>query len=167
MDPKGHECQRASLMDDGSLILRSGMTAQGYFTEKDKWVPSKDLIGLDLDGKPIQITPSTLGVATQMEEQVELESLMDLCVDSIYLLEPIDLAEKTESFLESGGVFRFSFNYRADYHAETGYLLKNKEGYFALIGNPSGSEWMELKQITTETFEDDLSGEEYIDFDMF
>ena len=110
MDPKGHECQRASLMDDGSLILRSGMTAQGYFTEKDKWVPSKDLIGLDLDGKPIQITPSTLGVATQMEEQVELESLMDLCVDSIYLLEPIDLAEKTESFLESGGVFRFSFN---------------------------------------------------------
>ena len=69
-------------MDDGSLILKSGMTAQGYFTTNDKWVPNKDLIGLDLDGKTLDLKPSTLGVATEMELQEQLEDLADLSVQN-------------------------------------------------------------------------------------
>ena len=166
LDQEGNECQRTSLMDDGSLILKSGMTAQGYFTTNDKWVPNKDLIGLDLDGKPLDLKPSTLGVATEMELQEQLEDLADLSVGSIYSLEPIELADETKSLLDSGCVFRFPFNYRADYNVETGYLLKNKEGYFALIGTPSTSEWAELEQIAMEDFDETLI-EEDIDFEMF
>ena len=154
-------------MDDGSLILKSGMTAQGYFTTNDKWVPNKDLIGLDLDGKPLDLKPSTLGVVTEMELQEQLEDLADLSVGSIYSLEPIELADETKSLLDSGSVFRFPFNYRADYNEETGYLLKNREGYFALIGNPSTSEWAELEQIAVEDFDENLIEEEDIDFEMF
>ena len=58
------------------------MTAQGYFTTNDKWVPNKDLIGLDLDGKPLDLKPSTLGVATEMELQEQLEDLADLSVQN-------------------------------------------------------------------------------------
>jgi len=153
-------------MGDGSLILKSGMTAQGYFTASDKWVPNKDLTGLDLGGKPLDLKPSTLGVATEMELLDQLEDLADLSVSSIYSLEPIKIADETQPLLDSGCVFRFPFNYRADYNEETGYLLKNKEGYFALIGTPSVSEWAELEQVAVEDFDETLI-EEDIDFEMF
>jgi len=154
-------------MDDGSLILKSGMTAQGYFTKNEKWIPNKDLVGLSLDKKPLDLKPSTLGVATEMTLQDELEDLADLSVQSIYSLEPIEIADKTKSLFDSGNVFRFAFNYRADYHKETGYILKNKEGYFALIGIPSSSEWLELEQIVKEDFDENLTEQEDIDFEMF
>jgi hypothetical protein len=167
LDQDGNECQRASLMDDGSLILTSGMTAQGYFTKNEKWIPNKDLVGLSLDKKPLDLKPSTLGVATEMELQDDLEDLADLSVQSIYSLEPIEIADKTKSLLDSGNIFRFAFNYRADYNEETGYLLKNSEGHFALIGTPSLSEWTELKQIATDDFYENLTEDEDIDFEMF
>lgn len=31
LDRDGQTCSRASLLEDGSLLLRSGMTGQGYF----------------------------------------------------------------------------------------------------------------------------------------
>ena len=167
LDQDGNECQRASLMDDGSLILTSGMTAQGYFTKNEKWIPNKDLVGLSLDKKPLDLKPSTLGVVTEMELQDDLEDLAGLSVQSIYSLEPIEIADKTKSLLDSGNVFRFAFNYRADYNEETGYLLKNREGHFALIGTPSSSEWAELEQIVTEDFDENLTEDEDIDFEMF
>ncbi len=154
-------------MDDGSLILKSGMTAQGYFSTSEKWIPNKELIGLSPDNKPLELKPSTLGVATEMELQDQLEGLADLSVQSIYSLEPIAIADKTKDLLDAGNVFRFGFNYRADYNEETGYLLKNKEGYFALIGTPSSSEWAELEQIATEDFDDNLIEDDDIDFEMF
>ena len=167
LDQNGNECQRASLMDDGSLILKSGMTAQGYFTKNEKWIPNKDLIGLSLDKKPLDLKPSTLGVVTEMQLQDGLEELADLSVQSIYSLDPIEIADKTKSLLDTGNVFRFAFNYRADYNEETGFLLKNKEGHFALIGTPSSSEWAELEQIVTEDFDENLTEDEDIDFEMF
>jgi hypothetical protein len=167
IDQDGNECQKASLMDDGSLILKSGMIAQGYFTTNEKWIPNKDLIGLSPDNRPLDLKPSTLGVATEMELQDQLEGLADLSVQSIYSLEPIAIADKTKTLLDAGKVFRFGFNYRADYNEETGYLLKNKEGYFALIGTPSSSEWAELEQIVTEDFDDNLIEDDDIDFEMF
>ena len=154
-------------MDDGSLILKSGMTAQGYFSGSEKWIPNKELIGLSPDNKALELKPSTLGVATEMELQDQLEGLADLSVQSIYSLEPIAIADKTTALLDAGKVFRFGFNYRADYNEETGYLLKNKEGYFALIGTPSSSEWAELEQIATEDFDDNLIEDDDIDFEMF
>jgi len=154
-------------MDDGSLILRSGMTAQGYFTKNEKWIPNKDLVGLSLDKKPLDLKPSTLGVITEMELQDDLKDLADLSVQSIYSLEPIEIADKAKSLLDSGNIFRFDFNYRADYNEETGYLLKNSEGHFALIGTPCLSEWTELQQIATEDFYENLTEDEDIDFEMF
>ena len=71
-------------MDDGSLILKSGMTAQGYFSGSEKWIPNKELIGLSPDNKPLELKPSTLGVATEMELQDQLEGLADLSVPVSY-----------------------------------------------------------------------------------
>lgn len=42
-DAEGNECAKASLLDDGSLLIRSGMTAQGYFDAQGNWVPQGEL----------------------------------------------------------------------------------------------------------------------------
>ena len=55
-------CIRASLVEDGSTLIRSGMTAQGYFKDDGTWVPNRDLVGLDEAGKPLKLLDSTLSV---------------------------------------------------------------------------------------------------------
>ena len=71
----------------------------------------------------------------------------------------------TSASLKSGEVYRFTFNYRSDYNAETAYLVGNKEGYFALIGNPGLSEWCKLETVAVETYDD--GDDDDLDFEMF
>ena len=166
LDPSGEACQRCELSDDGSTLIMPGMTSQGYFDHNTNWIPNKELIGMDFKGNVLEKAPATLGVA-QVAKVSELESLLDLSVDSIYQLEPEEVSDSIQSILESGKVFNFPFNYRADYHAESAYLLLNKEGYFLLIGNPVEPQWMDLEQIAMETFEEDSEDDDDLDFEMF
>ena len=46
-----------------------------------------------------------------------------------------------------------------------GFILKNKEGYFCVVGVPTHPEWSELKKIAVEVFEEEDSDD--LDFDMF
>ena len=48
-DTDGNECSRASLLADGSLLLQSGMTAQGYFLSDGTWVPQSELTAQTID----------------------------------------------------------------------------------------------------------------------
>jgi hypothetical protein len=77
----------------------------------------------------------------------------------------ITLDSALASRMESGAVVRFGFNYGTDYHLETGFLVKNSEGYFCLVGEPITASWSEPGRIesivTTEDSPDDL------DFEMF
>ena len=166
LDPLGETCQRCELSDDGSTLIMSGMTSQGYFDDDTNWIPNNELVGMDFKGNVLEKAPATLGVEQDVEVS-GLESLLDLSVDSIYQLEPEDVHESIQSALESGKVFNFPFNYRADYHAESAYLLLNKEGYFLLIGNPVEPQWMDLEQIAVETFEEDSEDDDDLDFEMF
>tara|TARA_B100001142_G_scaffold63207_1_gene62461 strand:- start:546 stop:1148 length:603 start_codon:yes stop_codon:yes gene_type:complete len=166
LDPSGDACQRCELSDDGSTLILSGMTSQGYFDDDTNWIPNKELVGMDFKGNVLEKAPATLGVA-QVAKVSELESLLDLSVDSIYQLEPEEVSDSIQSVLESGKAFNFPFNYRADYHAESAYLLLNKEGYFLLIGNPVQPQWMDLEQIAVESFEEDSEDDDDLDFEMF
>ena len=166
LDPSGETCQRCEFSDDGSTLIISGMTSQGYFDDDTNWIPNKELVGMDFNGTVLEKAPATLGIA-QDAKVSELESLLDLSVDSIYQLEPEEVSESIQSVLESGKVLNFPFNYRADYHAESAYLLLNKEGYFVLIGNPVQPQWMDLEQIAVETFEEDSEDDDDLDFEMF
>ena len=166
LDPAGENCQRCELSDDGSTLIMSGMTSQGYFDSDINWIPNKELIGMDSSGKALDKIPATLGVA-QDGVLSELEPLLDLAVDSIYQLDPEEVPQSIQTVLESGKAISFPFNYREDYHAESAYLVLNDEGYFALIGNPIKPEWMELDQIVEETFESESEEGDDLDFEMF
>ena len=154
------------MSDDGSTLIMSGMTSQGYFDSDINWIPNKELIGMDSNGKVLDKVPATLGVA-QDGFLSELEPLLDLAVDSIYQLDPEEVPQSIQTVLGSGKTIGFPFNYREDYHAESAYLVFNDEGYFALIGNPIKPEWMELDQVVEETFESESEDDDDLDFEMF
>jgi hypothetical protein len=67
--------------------------------------------------------------------------------------------------LTNGEIFRFGFNYSADYKQETAFLLQNAEGFFCLVATPISTTWSEPGKLAeladTEESSDDL------DFEMF
>lgn len=167
LDASGHPCTRASLLDDGSMLLRSGMSAQGYFLPDGTWVPQGELEAIDLEGSPATQVPSTLGEPQQLDE-ISPEALLDLHVHNVYLLEPESMPDALKSALESGRIFSFPFNFRADFSCETGVMLSNDEGVWALIGNAVANEWQELSSVTTVSLASDEDGsDDDLDFEMF
>lgn len=167
-DEAGEACVRASLLGDGSLVLKSGMTGQGYFLPDGRWVAQGDLEGINPDGSPAELVPSTLGVDVALEGPVPIEEVLDMKVSTVYMLEAESLPEALGSSLQSGDCYRFPFNFRPDYRAEMGILLANGEGTWALIGEPVHHEWSEFGRavdvVAAAADEDDADD---LDFEMF
>lgn len=168
LDESGQPCTRASLLQDGSLLLRSGMTGQGYFTPDLQWVATKDLEGIGVDGQPTPVVPSTLDVAQELLGPVPATEVLDLSVTSMYLLHEADVSDALISRLQAGDIFKFDFNFRDDFRAETALLLANDNGIFALIGYPSVAVWNDLAtapmEVTTAEESEDIDD---LDFEMF
>lgn len=166
LDPSGELCRRAELSDDGSMLIVSGMTGQGYFADDGRWVSNDELVGLDPAGKPMPLQPSTLGTAQELQE-VEPEALLDLTADSVYALEPAEVDPALHEALAAGKLLRFDFNARADYNMETGILVGNDQGIFAIIGNTMQVPYCELEKPAMELDDDDESDDGELDFEMF
>jgi len=165
LDSDDQPCRRAELTIDGSLLLQSGMTAQGYFDEEGVWIPNAALTGLDANGEELPKQASTLGVAQDLTP-IEADELLEVRAQNIYLLDVEGIGEKLKAALAEGQLFRFPFNYRPDYHSETGYLVGNDEGVFVLIGERSEAAWCELERPADTVFVED-DEEDDLDFDMF
>ncbi len=168
LDPDGQPCVKAALTTDGSLMIKSGMTAQGYFDDEGVWVPNRELVGLDEDGRALQRVESTLGVEQPLKGPVAPERVLDLRISSVYELSPVDVAPELVLALRSGDVFEFQFNYRADYKAETALLLANTEGdLFALVGRPTEPIWHDPQETLSPYGELEDEDADDLDFEMF
>lgn len=166
LDAEGRRCERAELTRDGALLVRSGMTAQGYFDAGGTWIPNRDLVGLDKGGSPLPQVPSTLGVAQALEE-ASPEEVLDLAVRTVYVLGPESLDDALAEKLRAGTAFRFAFNYRADYQAETAVLVGNEAGFFALVGRTAVPGWSTLETVARDSFDDRDDADDELDFEMF
>ncbi len=164
LDANGDPCQRASLTEDGSMLVTSGMTGQGYFDEAGRWVQTAELVGLDPEGNPVDKHPSTLGTPQPLDE-VEPEALLDAAVSSVYVLEGDEVDDALQAQLDAGKIFRFAFNMRADYHPETAYLVANEHGTFALLGDGFEVPWCSLDMPSLP--DDDDESDDDLDFEMF
>jgi len=167
LDPLGRRCERAELTRDGALLVRSGMTAQGYFDESGTWIPNRELVGLDPEGRALAQIPSTLGLAQPLVGPLSAEEVLDLAVRTVYLLEPEQLDDGLAEQLRAGNAFRLAFNYRADYKAETAVLIGNETGFFALVGCVAEPTWSSLETVVRESFDDAVADDEELDFEMF
>lgn len=164
-DTEGNECSKASLLSDGSLLLQSGMTAQGYFLKDGTWVPQSDLSAISLDGKALELHSSTVGVEVELSEVTPQEAL-SISFSNTYLLEAEEFSSKLKEALDSGKIFSFPFNVRDDYNVETGILIGNESGYFALIGNKVEYEECTLSNLASVS-EESVDSSDDLDFEMF
>lgn len=165
-DLNGKECAKASLLSDGSLLIRSGMTAQGYFTEDETWVPQSELEAINLDGTKPELFPATVGENVVAEKVSAVEAL-SLRFDTTYSLEPEELPGGLKKELDSGSLFKFPFNPRADYQVETGILVSNENGYFALIGQEVEYQYSALSSVVSVVDEAASDSSDDLDFEMF
>ncbi|TNE87131.1 MAG: hypothetical protein EP330_19375 [Deltaproteobacteria bacterium] len=166
LDPNGERCERARLTDDGAILVRSGMAAQAYFDPDGNWVPNSELVGLSAAGEPVDSVGSTLGQAQEARE-VSPEEALDLNVRAVYVLTPEAIDAALSAALDEGKLFACDYSYRGGYNLETALIVRNDEGTFALIGSPAESEWLELKQLPVETYDDDEDDDDDLDFEMF
>ena len=164
VDAAGHPCIRAALTDDGRVLLRSGMTAQGYFDPEGRQVETASLGAVDAAGAPLSLVPSTLGVP-QEAAGADPKELLDLSLTAVYSLAPESLAPDLTEQLAGGAVFRVRFNHRPDYRAETAFVLKNDAGYFALVGTPAPAGW--LAPDAAPPVDDGGDDADDLDFEMF
>ena len=164
LDGLSQPCTKASLTVDGLYLLQTGMTAQGYFDESGRWLQKSELVGLDAEGDTLELEPSTLGVAQKLR-LVQPSELLTHAVTSVYILEPTSLDATLEGCLDRGDIFAFDFNYSADYRTEKAFLLKNSEGVFALVCEPTHPKWCEPGSVTV--LEDSAEVVDELDFDMF
>ena len=165
-DLDGNECAKASLLADGSLLIRSGMTAQGYFTPDNTWVPQGELEAMRADGSTPELLPTTVGENVAAEKVSAIEAL-SLRFDTTYSLEAEDLPAGLKKELDEGSVFRFPFNPRSDYEMETGILVGNENGYFALIGQPVIYDFAALSSVVSVADEAASDSSDDLDFEMF
>lgn len=165
-DLDGNECAKASLLSDGSLLIRSGMTAQGYFTPDNTWVPQGELEAMRPDGSTPELLPTTVGEEVAAEK-VSASEALNIRFGTTYSLEPEDLPAGIKKELDSGSLFRFPFNPRSDYEMETGILVGNENGYFALIGQPVAYEFSALASVVSITDEAASDASDDLDFEMF
>ena len=165
LDQNGEPCARASLLEDGSLLIKSGMTAQGYYLSDGRSYKLAELEGFDLDGKSMDKVPSTLGVAQALEEATPEEAL-NISQQSYYALEASQIDEALKKSLDEGKIYRFAFNYREDYLAAQALLVSNENGLFAIVGQPVEHEWVSFQAVVDLPPESEDSEEE-LDFEMF
>lgn len=164
IDASGRPCSRASLTSDGRVLLRSGMSAQGWFDADGRQIEQKAIAAIDEQGNTLELVPSTLGVEQSLEGPVDPRDVLDLAVTAVYRAEAEDLDAALAQSLGRGEVWRFLFNYRPDYRAETAFLIQNSEGVFILVGTPASAPFLEPAASAPPA--DDGEDEGDLDFEM-
>lgn len=164
LDSSGDVCTRAALTLDGSLLLSSGMTSQGYFTNEGRWVQRSEMVGIDAEGKVVETQLSTLGSSQIIEGPLDPHDLLDLDIESVYLLEPEDPESALSKSLKSGDLYRCPFRFSASLDSGTAILLANDEGFFALVGKTANAHWCEEQSVFTDEVAVDEESDD-LDFD--
>ena len=165
VDENNNECKRGSLTEDGQILIKSGMTSQGWFIDGGKQIESDEIGAIDENNNELELIPSTLGINQDLEGPIDPKDLLDLSITNVYSIIPDQISDDLKSSLEKGEIWKFNFNFRSDYRMETAYILKNESGYFAIVGIPFNIKMLIPNEAPPEDEDEDMNDE--IDFEMF
>jgi hypothetical protein len=121
------------------------------------------MVGIDAEGKILEMKPSTLGVEQKAHGPVDPSELLNLAVQSVYFLETDEDNTGMAERLKEGAVLKVAFNYAAGLGVETAYLVGNDAGCFAIVGTPVADQWVEEGQQFEQLEESDDADD--LDFD--
>lgn len=165
-DEDGSRCKLAGLAE-GSCIMPSGSTSLVSLNTKGEAVSRSALIGVNGEGKKVEKVPSIYDEKVMLRE-ASLDEYLSMAVKSVYQLQ---IGENKESLLQelnSGKIYYFVFNYRADYEGDDAFLLSNENEVFAVTGMSSDLEFIGLDEYEQELVIDETEEEDSdLDFAMF
>ena len=165
IDENNEECNRASLTEDGKILITSGMTSQGWFIDGGKQIESNEIGAIDEFDNALNLIPSTLGIKQVLEGPTNQKELLDLSVTTVYSIFPDEISKDLENSLNKGEIWKCNFNFRADYRMETCFILKNDSGYFAIVGIPNHVILLSPNALPPEN--EDFDEDDELDFEMF
>ena len=169
VDENGEPCTMATLTRDGSALLPPGSLAMLYVNDDFEVCERSDLRALSADGELLDEVESTLGVEVPLSGPVTPERVLDFVAKSVYQLDAEELDASLREALEAGQIFETRFNYRKGFDDNTLFLLKNDEGFFGLVSEPAGFEFLYREQATSMNDDDaeDPFEDDDLDFSMF
>lgn len=166
-DDSGQTCTLASIAD-GQYVLPSGSITRSGFNTKGEYVSKGSLIGMDKEGKKVEKVPSIFDEPAELTKS-DLDEYLTLNVKSVYQLAIEEGKEEIIALLESGDIYHFPFNYRADYEADDAYLLTSAGEVFAVVGKKAELEYIGLENKEEEVPEEpeaEAPEEDEFDFGM-
>lgn len=167
LDKNGNICSSGSLLDDGQTLILSGAVALKVVTENNTEVDKKALKTVYMDGSDALLVPSSYDGTIELV-QATMDDLFNLEVTTIYQLTWDDAGAKGNMLkeLEDGKLFRFVFNYRADYEGADAILLSSQNEIFVLTGRLLEFEYLENKTAIPVAEVETAEQDEEVDFGM-
>jgi hypothetical protein len=168
LDKDGAPCTTGNLLDDGQTVILSGATALKTVDEHGAEVDKHQLKMVYADGADAVLVPSSYDGDVALQPAT-LNDLFNLEVNTVYQLTWEDAAQKSAMLaqLEGGAVYRFVFNYRADYEGADAIVLAAQQEVFALTGRMLEPEYLENKTaVPIAEPEASNEEEEELDFGM-
>jgi hypothetical protein len=167
-DDKNQECIQVNIDQSGTFLIPKGGTALGAVDGNFSWVDNSELVVLDESGNKAEKIPSSFSQTIELKELASSQELLDHFINNVYILEPeqSDIQALTEK-LKSGQIFKFQFNYRDSYDADSAFMLESNGTVFILVGKPGEFNYIGLEETSLISDDEAVSeGEDEIDFSM-
>lgn len=147
-DKDGNTCVTGNLLDDGQTVILSGATAMKTVDAKGAEVDKKSLKTVYMNGSDAVLVPSSYDGEIELQAAT-LDDLFNLEVSTVYQLSWEDEGAKISmsKALEGGKVYRFVFNYRADYEGADAVVLASQGEVFLLTGRMLEFDYLENKVV--------------------
>jgi len=155
VDAEGRPCQAAALTRDGRFLLPKGSTATLCLDADGDVVERSELRALE--GTPDAHEPE------EQPEAVEATDVLDCTVRQVYGLTPVAISESLDALLAATGICRLPSDPASAGAAR--FLVENDAGYFLLVGEPSGFEFVRPDQADL-SIPDATEGWDELDFAM-
>ena len=164
-DQNGSKCKLAGLAE-GQYVMPSGSSALVSLNSKGEAVSKSTLVGVNSDGNKVEKVPSIYDQKVILREAT-VDEYLSMAVKSVYQLQIEENKEALLADLNSGKLYYFVFNYRADYEGDDAFLISNGTDIFAITGMKSDFEFIGLEDNEQELVSEETQVEDDLDFAMF
>jgi len=165
-DQNGSKCTLAGLAE-GQYVMPSGSSALVSLNAKGEAVSKSTLVGVDSEGNKVEKVPSIYDQKVMLRDAT-IDEYLSMAVKSVYQLQIDENKEALLEDLNSGKIYYFVFNYRADYEGDDAFLISNGTDVFAITGMRSDLEFIGLQDNEQELVPEEAQVEEDdMDFAMF
>ena len=166
-DESGKSCVSGSLLDDGQTVVLSGATALKTVDANQAEVDKKALKMVYADGTDAVLVASSYDGEVELKQATQ-EELFDLEVNTVYQLQWEDDAAKQSTLkqLDNGALWKFVFNYRADYEGADAIMLSAQNEVFVLTGRLLEFDFLENKTAVPVAEPEVEQEEDSMDFGM-